>query len=678
MKAIKTVRNLMIALGLAYSSATLAQSAEPSSTQQSALRQPAARAVSAVIAEVSGTAPSASGVSAFKAPAFIIISVNTEDNTRGRQAQKVEFFSNGTKVGEQTRFRNINDTFSFSWLSTAAGTYQLTARFTASNGAVVVTAPVAVTVNASAPAGPSVATFYEDCEYGGKGVALAPGNYDRAALAALGIDAAISSFRATSDYKVELYGADNFGGTGLALAGDQACLVGVSPGTAPNNNGQGPTWNDAVRSLRIVPASVPSFTPVASIISPGYNASFTAPATINFTVLAGLGGLIVNKIEFYNGTSLLSTLGDDRSALTFGTAAQFTYNWTNVPAGTYVLTAKVYAGSNTTVSAPVTVHVTGAGNADLVSQASKAAAPAGPLVATFYEDCNYDGKGVALAPGNYDQAQLAALGIGTNISSFKVNSAYKVELYGNGNFSSEYLGLAGDQACLVGIDPSNAPNNSGLPWGERTWNDAVRSLRIVPASVPFFTPVIDILSPGQNAAFTAPAAINIVVRAGLVRQIVNKIEFYNGTTLLGTLGDDKSALTWTTISQFTYKWTGVPAGTHVLTAKAYVGSNSAVSAPVTIHVTGAGNAGLVSQASKPATDAKHLLAVDPTHNTLDVITASPANITSVTLYRFSGRLAKTVSGMKQVRIDDLPDGVYFVVIQDSNGGVQKEKVLIQR
>lgn len=338
---------LLLALGLAPTAPALAAKATLPARAQQAL----ATATSAKI-----TTPTPTDV--FQEPASLTIHVATVDNTKGRQAQKVEFFSNGAKLGEQVLFRNSAETFFFNWTGVAAGKYTLTARFTASNGSTVTTAPVVTTINAAAPAtGPVAATLYKDCNYGGPAVALTPGDYSTAQLAAKGIaDKDISAVKVSSGYKVELYSQDGFRGREVLVQADAACLGSGADGIPAY-------WNNATSALRIVPVAATSFAPFVDIISPGYNAAFSAPATINLQILTGSNDHVLNKAEFFSGTTLIGTVGDNSTVLQGGSAepVQVSFNWTGVPAGTYTVTAKVTAFDGVaTTSAPLTITVAGA------------------------------------------------------------------------------------------------------------------------------------------------------------------------------------------------------------------------------------------------------------------------------------------------------------------------------
>jgi RHS repeat-associated protein len=86
-----------------------------------------------------------------------------------------------------------------------------------------------------------------------------------------------------------------------------------------------------------------------SLTSPANGATFTAPATITLTATAADSDGTIAKVEFFHGgTNLIATV----------TSAPYTFNWTNVAAGSYSLTARATdnLGAQTT-SAAVNVTV---------------------------------------------------------------------------------------------------------------------------------------------------------------------------------------------------------------------------------------------------------------------------------------------------------------------------------
>ncbi|MBO9635177.1 MAG: cellulase family glycosylhydrolase [Chitinophagaceae bacterium] len=89
--------------------------------------------------------------------------------------------------------------------------------------------------------------------------------------------------------------------------------------------------------------------PTVSITSPANNASFTAPASVTIDATAADSDGSITKVEFFNGATKLGE----------ATSSPYTYTWTNVAAGSYVLTAKATDNGNaSTTSGAVNISVT--------------------------------------------------------------------------------------------------------------------------------------------------------------------------------------------------------------------------------------------------------------------------------------------------------------------------------
>ena len=83
----------------------------------------------------------------YNAPASLPITANVSTTTG--TITKVEFYANGTKIGESDVAP-----YTFNWTGVAAGTYNITAKVTNSSAATTVSIPVLVTVNAAIPSCP--------------------------------------------------------------------------------------------------------------------------------------------------------------------------------------------------------------------------------------------------------------------------------------------------------------------------------------------------------------------------------------------------------------------------------------------------------------------------------------------------------------------------------------------
>src|SRR5438270_488196 len=104
----------------------------------------------------------------------------------------------------------------------------------------------------------------------------------------------------------------------------------------------------AVTTSAAVKVTVAANTPpTVSVNATPTNAG--APATINLTAAASGANGAIGKVEFFNGGTLLATV----------TQAPYGYSWSNVPIGTYTVTAKATDNLGvSSTSAPATVTVT--------------------------------------------------------------------------------------------------------------------------------------------------------------------------------------------------------------------------------------------------------------------------------------------------------------------------------
>jgi YD repeat-containing protein len=104
-------------------------------------------------------------------------------------------------------------------------------------------------------------------------------------------------------------------------------------------------FGDYSPSWQQMTANIP---PTVLITSPASGATFTAPANITITAQASDGDGIVNRADFYQGTTLI---GSD-------TTSPYSVTWSNVASGSYTLTAKATDNSGApTTSAAVNITV---------------------------------------------------------------------------------------------------------------------------------------------------------------------------------------------------------------------------------------------------------------------------------------------------------------------------------
>jgi|GEM_PF-1178544 len=317
--------------------------------------------------------------------------------------------------------------------------------------------------------------------------------------------------------------------------------------TARATDNGGATATSSAVNITVNPPNQP---PTVSITSPANNAAFTAVATIPISANATDSDGVINKVEFFQGTT---KLGED-------TQAPFTFNWTSVSAGAYVITARATdnAGATTTSSA---VNIT-------VNQ---------PPMVTLTSPAN---NAVFTAPATVSLTASASDGDG---------SVSKVEFFQG----TTYLGE--DLTSPFAFTWSNVAAGSYSLTAKATDNAGAITTSAVVSIIVNTPPTVSITSPTHPTTFTSPASFTINASAADADGI-SKVEFYAGVALLG---EDTTA-------PYTFAMSNLSHGVYVLTAKATdnrgaVTTSSAVSAVVTdapsVSITGPANNALFTEGS---------------------------------------------------------------------------------
>ncbi len=284
-----------------------------------------------------------------------------------------------------------------------------------------------------------------------------------------------------------------------------------------------------------------------SITSPNNdNYRFREPATINITAKATNSNGTITKVEFYNGSDLLSA---DYSS-------PYSYKWENVPVGNYALTAKAADNSGIVTTSAIVYTTVVPNDPPVVTMTN-------PLDGSIYK--KGDNIQLQMRAENhyltlkylqfYDEVPLAADGP-------TLLQTYDVEQGDHSDYSFSYnTHLSAGPHKLI----AKATDVFGV-----TASDTVDITVILnPADV-------RIASPFNNDTFGAPATIVIsaVATDSLYKgNTISKMEFYNDTTLLYA---DSAA-------PFTYIWKNVPAGNFLLTAKAIYSSGITFTSPI-VHI----------------------------------------------------------------------------------------------
>jgi regulation of enolase protein 1 (concanavalin A-like superfamily) len=269
------------------------------------------------------------------------------------------------------------------------------------------------------------------------------------------------------------------------------------------------------------PSTSSNQSPSVSLTSPASGATFTAPATVSMAATAADSDGSIARVEFYQGSTPVGT----------DTTSPFTSTWSNAPAGTHQLRAVATDNEGaTTTSATVTITVNGTNNrAPTVSFTSPSAGAAFTAPATLalrVSASDSDGRIVRVR-----------LYQGSTLLKDDVTNPYSHNWYGVPAGTYQLRAVAYDDDGATAEASVNVTVNGG-------GNQA---------------PTVTITTPTSGASYTAPATVNVQATAADADGTVSRVEFYRGSTLIGT----------DTSSPYTYTWANASAGNYSLTARAY-------------------------------------------------------------------------------------------------------------
>ena len=239
----------------------------------------------------------------------------------------------------------------------------------------------------------------------------------------------------------------------------------------------------------------------------------------------------VSKIEYYNGSTLLATVS----------AINPFYTWNNVSAGSYAVTARVYDNvGNVTTSGTVNLMVS-------------AVVPPNVSLITPANNESYT------APANISISAAAS----PTVAAIRTLSLYNNGVLVNTCTAGTCSGTIWNQPAGQYTLTATATDINGI---SASTSVIVTVKQPGPTNVTLFYNPVSTKSPGQ---FVFGANYN-------ASSPVTKIEYYNGTSLLGTAS---------AANPF-YPWNNVPAGSYSISVKVYdAAGNVTASVPVNLTVT---------------------------------------------------------------------------------------------
>jgi hypothetical protein len=230
--------------------------------------------------------------------------------------------------------------------------------------------------------------------------------------------------------------------------------------------------------------------PTVSLTSPAQNSTFTAPATVGFAATASDSDGTITKVEFFQGST---KVGED-------TTSPYTFNWTNVAAGSYVLTARATDnGGATATSSAVNITVNPPNQPPTISLTA-------PTNGQIFS-----------APANITLTATAADtdGIVSKVQFFQGATLLNEDL--TAPYSFNWNSVAAGSYSLT----AKAFDNLGGTTTSAAVSITVNAL-----------PSVSLTAPTNGQVFTAPANITLTATASDTDGTISKVQFFQGATLL--------------------------------------------------------------------------------------------------------------------------------------------------
>jgi hypothetical protein len=265
--------------------------------------------------------------------------------------------------------------------------------------------------------------------------------------------------------------------------------------------------------------------------------TFNAPADINFTVDAVSPAGTVAKVEFLRGNTVVAT----------STASPYQYTWLGAASGTYTMAARAIdnSGVMSTITLPIVVNGPNA--------------PPSVVLTSPGNNASF------VAPANIS---LAANASDADGSITRVEFLQNGNVIGSSNIAPYSMLWSSVQAGSYALTARATDNRS------TTSTSAAVNVVVTAAPPPNTPPTVSLVTPAAGTQYFAPAKITLQASASDADGAVAKVEFYQATTLLGTV----------TAPPYSFDWMNVGPGSYSVSAKA-TDNRGAVSTSSSVPVT---------------------------------------------------------------------------------------------
>jgi hypothetical protein len=245
--------------------------------------------------------------------------------------------------------------------------------------------------------------------------------------------------------------------------------------------------------------------PTVTIAAPATNTVISAPAAFVLSATASDTDGTITRVEFFNGTTLIGT----------ASSSPFTVSWTNVPGGTYTVTARAVDNNDAvTTSAPIT----------LISNVLPAVSLSAPLNnATFTAPARIVLSATATDTDGISWVEFLS---GTTVLNQDTSPPYQFEWTLTARARDSRGGVVASSPVSVSV--GNA------------------------------LPTVSITTPASGTVVNAPSNISFSAAAADADGTIKQVEYFNGGVSIGT----------STVAPYAVTWVNPPLGSYSVTAEA--------------------------------------------------------------------------------------------------------------
>ena len=305
--------------------------------------------------------------------------------------------------------------------------------------------------------------------------------------------------------------------------------------TVSNPNGSIDGDNSNNMMTRSYTSAVVNSLPTVKMLTPSYLSTIYSGTEFTFSASATDRDGWITKVEFYLGGTLLGT----------DTEAPYELKRSDIAVGTYAITAKAYDDreGGVSVSAATTLKVIPALNIAISSILQPVAAPTTPVIAPIVGLKNLGNIVITSAKITYavDGGEVKSLDW---TGSLAANATVNVTLPTFRNENGTHTFATTVSNPNGGVDGNNSDNSKTLTFLSKVINTL---------------PSVNMLIPSYRSTIKSKDAFTLSANATDRDGWVTKVEFYLGTTLVGTVTQAPYALTLR-------EW---QVGTYEVTTRAY-------------------------------------------------------------------------------------------------------------